>query len=234
MYVPTPTSSSDGEQNQSSVPRVPELGHVHESRFWPYDPEDMRNLRATDLPFNQYVCIPEALPEEEEVKIQNLKNDLRGAVSGYVHECEAKKKKKKRTYQNLTKYESEGLAKLQKRDDVVVFQTDKSGRFAVDTRENYVEATMPHIVGDAIVEEAVHLRAQKEANAHSVMWTRMLKAGENSGTKALSGMQRVKDNMQVHNHGYAPLYSLRKDHKEVENVTRGPLTRHVCSGSAAY
>ena len=130
--------------------------------------------------------------------------------------------------------ESEGPAKLQKRDDVVVFQTDKSGRFAVDTRENYVEATMPHIVGDAIVEEAVHLRAQKEANAHSVMWTRMLKAGENSGTKALSGMQRVKDNMQVHNHGYAPLYSLRKDHKEVESVTRGPPTRPVCGGSAAY
>ena len=65
-----------------------------------------------------------------------MKNDLRGAVSGYVHECEAKKRKKKRTYQNLTKYESEGLAKLQMRDDV--FQTDKSGRFAVDMSENYV------------------------------------------------------------------------------------------------
>ena len=81
----------------------------------------MRNLRATDLPFNQYVHIPEALPEEEEVKIQNLKNDLRGAASGYARECEIKRRKKKRVFQNLTELETEGLTKLQKREDVVVF-----------------------------------------------------------------------------------------------------------------
>ena len=236
--TPARVSNSTAEQSQSNVPRIPEACYVRESRLWPYDPEsrtiDMRNLRATDLPFNQYVHIPEALPEEEEVKIQNLKNDLRGAASGYVRECEIKRRKKKRVFQNLTELETEGLTKLQKREDVVVFQTDKSGRFAVDTRENYIDATMPHIIGDEIVDEAAHLRAQKEANAHTVMWTRMLKAGENSSTKASSGMQRVKDNMQVHNHGYAPLYSLRKDHKEVGNVTQGPPTRPVCGGSAAY
>ena len=93
---------------------------------------------------------------------------------------------------------------------------------------------MPHIIGGDIVDEAAHLRAQKEANAHTVVWTKMLKAGENSSTKASSWMQRVKNNMQVHNHWYASLYSLRKYHKEVENVTQGPPTRPVCGGSAAY
>ena len=44
-----------------------------------------------------------------------------------------------------------------------------------------------------------------------------------SSTKASSGMQKVKDNKQAHNHGYAPLYSLRKYLKEVENVTRQDL-----------
>ena len=236
----TLTSGSDEGQSQSNRPRLPEYGYVRDSRRWHYDPEtstiDLRNLRATDLPFNRFVYIPDPLPEEEEIKIQNLKNDLKNAASDYVRECEAKRKKgrKKKVFQNLTERESEGLNKLQKREEVVVFQTDKSGRFAVDTRDSYVEATMPHIVGDAIVEEAVHQRAQKEANAHSVMWTRIMKAGENASTKAASGMQRVKDNMQVQNHGYAPLYSLRKDHKEVENITQGPPTRPVCGGSAAY
>ena len=73
-------------------------------------------------------------------------------------------------YLNLTKEEGEGLDKLTKRKDAVVFQTDKSGRFSVDTNESYVESTMPHVIGDAIVDEAMHQRAQKEINAHSTMW----------------------------------------------------------------
>ena len=180
--------------------------------------------------------MPDPLPEEEEIRVQNLKNDLVSVARAYAEEeMKARGRGDKKDYhKNLTKEESEGLASLQKRDDVVIFQTDKSGRFSVDTRDGYIEATMPHVVGDGIVEEAAHLRAQKEINAHATLWVRMLSAGEKASTKGSSGLQRVKDSMQVHNHGYAPVYSLRKDHKEVQDEVKGPPTRPVCGGSAAY
>ena len=137
-------------------------------------------------------------------------------------------------YINLTESEGRGLESLQKREDIVVFQTDKSGRLAVDSKENYVEATMPHVREDPIVDDQVHERAEREANAHSNMWLRFTKAGEFTGTSATRGYQRIKNSMKVRNHGYAPLYTLRKDHKQVDDPVRGPPTRPVCGGSAAY
>ena len=62
------------------------------------------------------------------------------------------------------------------------------------------------------------------------MCVRFLGAGKYTGASAMQGMDRLRNNMKVHNHGYAPLYTLRKDHKRVEDH----LTRPVCGGSAAY
>ena len=130
--------------------------------------------------------------------------------------------------------EGRGLDSLQKRDDIVVFQTDKSGRMAVDDKDGYVKATHPHVREDPVVENAIHDKAEKEANAHSTMWLRFTGAGEYTGTSATTGYKRVKNSMKVQNHGYAPLYTLRKDHKVVDDPVLGPPTRPVCGGSAAY
>ena len=40
--------------------------------------------------------------------------------------------------------------------------------------------------------------------------------------------------MKVFNHGLAPLYTLRKDHKETADPIAGPPTRPVCGASSAY
>ena len=116
-------------------------------RSWPYDPEtsviDLKNLRSTDLPFNSYVHMPPPLPEKEEIKYQNLKRDLVSVAKKYVSEVKTKAEEEGKKFENLTEVEEKGLLSLQKRDDIVVFQTDKSGRMAVDTRENYVKATEP-------------------------------------------------------------------------------------------
>ena len=66
------------------------------------------------------------------------------------------------------------------------------------------------------------------------MWVRFTKAGEETSTSATKGESRVRNSMRVNNHGYAPLYTLRKDHKMVDDPVRGPPTRPVCGGSAAY
>ncbi len=70
---------------------------------------------------------------------------------------------------NLKREEQRGLRSLKGRENVVVYHTDKSRRFAVDTKNNYRVACQPHVENDHTVTEGLQERLQKEANAHSVM-----------------------------------------------------------------
>ena len=79
---------------------------------------------------------------------------------------------------NLTKDQKVGLSKIKsKTDTTVVFQTDKSGRLAVDSKSNYIAASKPHVVNDVNISVDDHAKAQEEINAHSIFWTRFLRAG---------------------------------------------------------
>ena len=227
-------ASDSDTSSQSSV-------FSSEHRVWPFDPEtstiDLRYLRSTDLPFNSFVHMPPPLREEEEIKFQNLKHELVGVTHKYVQENKVKAQregKEDRKFTNLTVSEERGLESVLKRDDIVVFQTDKSGRMAVDSKENYIRAAEPHVSSDEVVDSKTHVRCQKEINAHSSMWVRFMKAGEFTSTSSIKGQDRIRNSMKVYNHGYAPLYALRKDHKEVDDPVLGPPTRPVCGGSSAY
>ena len=96
--------------------------------------------------------MPPALEEDEEIKLQNLKRDLVKVTDEYIMENKEKMKSGQHgKYINLTKSEGRGLESLQKRKDIVVFQTDTSGRLAADSKESYVEAAMPHVREDPVV-----------------------------------------------------------------------------------
>ena len=49
----------------------------------------------------------------------------------------------------------------------------------MDTKDNYVEATLPHVAGDHVVDDKAHLKAQREANAHATMWVRFTRGCKN-------------------------------------------------------
>ena len=210
-------------------------GPNKEERVWPYNPItstlDLRYLRSTDLPCNSFVHLPDALEESEEIKVQNMKRELIKATEDYIMEQKEKRNQDPGRV-NLTKEETKGLKQLKEREDIVIFQTDKSGRFAVDTHENYILATTPHVENDIVVDEKEHDEVQRMANAHTAMWLRFSKAGECS--RSDSEYNRIKSSLKVNNHGYAPLYTLRKDHKKAEDPNIGPPTRPVCGGSAGY
>ena len=95
-------------------------------------------------------------------------------------------------------------------------------------------ASAAHVDNDPIIDDKDHDRAQREINAHTSMWLRFTRAGEFAGRNDKSEYQRIKNSCKVNHHGYAPLYTLRKDHKPVEDEALGPPTRPVCGGSAAY
>ena len=101
---------------------------------------DINLLKPTDLPFNAKVCMPKPSSLEKEIVFQKLKNDIR--------EIATDMSKKTKDGSNLLDSEKRGLKTLKDRTkeaEIVCFQTDKTGRWAVDTVENYTISTEQHI-----------------------------------------------------------------------------------------
>ena len=116
-----------------------------------FDPEtgtlDLRWLKPTDLPFNKRVSLPEPLSNEREVAIQHLRDRLSRVTEEYVRATGSTL----RAQSNLTEAEKAGLKILKGRirqGEVVVYQTDKSGGFTIDTVDNYRDACRPHVESD--------------------------------------------------------------------------------------
>ena len=70
---------------------------------------DFCSMKATDLPFNKRVHLPEPLEEESEIAIQNLKVKLNQLTAEYVEGERLDK------WNNLRKDEREGLVSLKKK-----------------------------------------------------------------------------------------------------------------------
>ena len=134
--------------------------------------------------------------------------------------------------QNLTEEQKNGLAKLNKRQnkkEIVVFQTDKSGKMSVDTPENYAEAATPHIKNDIIITQEEYAKIEEATNAHTKCWMRMLNVGKESKDD-----DRYKSSMLTHNSKPATLYIYRKDHKKFEDRIKGPPVRPLCDVNDSY
>ena len=63
---------------------------------------------------------------------------------------------------------------------MVVFQTDKSGRFWVNSLANYRKLVRPHVECAPQISRAGHDTIENALTAHGISWVRMLSAGENS------------------------------------------------------
>lgn len=155
--------------------------------------------------FNSRVYLPKPLEEQQEIALQHLKARLLASVDSYIeqHQCDQ--------YANLTPAERSGLKSLKRRSEnreVVIYQTDKSGRFSIDTIENYIQSCQPHVAQDARITEEEYAKLKSQMNTHSTVWVRILQAG-----MSIEQMKRKKDGMVVSDCDFAPLYCLRPGHR---------------------
>ena len=135
-------------------------------------------------------------------------------------------------WSNLEKDEKEGLVSLKKKvqtQENVVFQTAKSGRFSVDSLENYKTASQPHINDSVMITKDEHDRLQQLINAHLVSWVRIVDAGRETNNEV-----SIKNNMLNSDSQVAPLYTLHRDHKEYSDEYNGPPVRPVCRAVVGY
>ena len=202
------------ERNGIQEVRRKETYNVEQKRF------DFREARSTELPFNSRTYIPGAIKQDEEIRLQNLRLDLTRIVEEFADTKEV-------ALTNLTDVQKRGLTKVKEREaenEVVVFQTDKSGKLAIDTPNNYKETATPHIEGDEEVTVEEYEETEKLINAHSVFWLQMLQVAKESGDSA-----RYKTSMKKQNSRCATLY-----HKPCEDAFNGPPVRPVCDVSDSY
>ena len=187
---------------------------------------DFRVMRATELPFNKSIKLPYAVEQEDEIAMQDLKNRLLRVTTQYNNDNHLPN--------NLSKTEQTGLRSLKAKTrdgDVVIFKTDKSSRFSVDSAENYKRACDAHVRNDEVVTLTDHDKMEKQLSSHAVVWSRMLNAGHELGQT-----DRVKNNMISKSSPIAPMYGLRKDHKIVADGQKeeGPPVRPVCGANSSH
>ena len=199
-----------------------------EERAYHYDIDsktfDFRKMRPTDMPDNKRIYLPDSTKDSEEVDIAFLSHELERETKRYESE--------QKVTTNLSKHQQIGLKSLREREDIVIFQTDKSSRFSVDTKANYIEACKVHVDKDRTIDDTQYDSMLREMNAHSTMWCKIVKAGEEASSHSV---QRVKENLTA-SEGCdpPPMYALRKDHKKSNNDEEGPPTRPVCGATSAY
>ena len=186
---------------------------------------NFRDMRGTDLKFNRRIKLPPAVNITWESKMRLLSERLKEVTNDYLVTTSNK------NHNNLSRNQNKGLKTLTNKiasGNIVVFQTDKSGRFSVDTTDNYLRSGECHVEGDTIITQKDHEEIESLLNSHSRCWVRMLGAGTRQ-----SDQKRIKDDLLVKNTPPAPLYVLRKDHKVTPDPKIGPPTRPVCGANQA-
>ena len=187
------------------------------------------NLRATDIPTVQRLYPPEPATMWKEKAMENIKDKLMDTVREYKAEhCDKNGFFKEH---NLNRQEVKAMKELKKdvKDKkMVVFTTDKSGKFAADTPCNYEEAVMKHTEKDVEIDEKKVRQIEGKINQHMRQFNKMFRVGSTFNHES-----RVTGATQSTNTPAPPLYGLRKDHKTTEDENVGPPVRPVCGANQA-
>ena len=212
------------EKNKSSEPRnqaiTTEPTYNHEKKEF-----NFRRMKATDMPTNKKIYLPQVSQTVDEMRIQVLKSEMVKTTEQY---CKENKDK----WKNMTKEEKVGLKSILKRKndgDIVTNVTDKSGRFSIDTVENYIALNETHVGKDKIIKQEDYDEMIKEMNGHSVCWCKFLNMGKETGQE-----KRIRGNFHDEKPPLPGHRTLRKDHKTGYDPVKGPPGRPLCSADNSY
>ena len=187
------------------------------------------SLRATDIPTVARLHPPRPSTITKERILDNVKNKLLETVTKYQSQhCDDKGKIKN---QNITQAEEKAIKDLKSKiidKQIVISTTDKSGRFTLDTQNNYEEAVMLHTQKDKEIEKDRVKQIENRMNQHMKQFNKMFNVGQDHQHE-----NRVEMATHSTNTPAPPMYGLRKDHKVTEDEIKGPPVRPVCGANEA-
>ena len=141
--------------------------------------------------------MPELNDDEEEIRRSNVKNELKNIFmkyrekncdkSGNILKNNLDAKQLKAIKEIKTKLKTEGL---------VCYKTDKTGKSAIDTIDNYATKMEKNIENDAEITLKKVTTIENKLNDHMEHWIGMTNAGELhvklKGSKANQKQKRIK------------------------------------------
>ena len=128
---------------------------------------------------------------------------------------------------NLTPEQQEGLNSLKKQireKDIIVLNTDKSGKLCVASRDEYVKMGTIHTSKDKKIGWREIHEMEKQTNGQSIAWAKMHNTGESHGQ-----LHRVIDSKVTRSKNLSTMYLAGKDHKKEPGKSRPIVTG--CSGN---
>ena len=97
---------------------------------------------------------------------------------------------------------------MQKKE-VIILHTDKSGKFAVTSREEYLKMGSVHTKKDRVIGRKEIIEIEKQINGHATFLCRVLGTGDANGQKP-----RVIESKVCRAEALADMYVMVKDHKD--------------------
>ena len=184
---------------------------------------DFRNLRATDFRNNKRVVLPDLDDDPEEIRRNNLRNELRQVVLKYKNEnCD---KLGNLIDNNLSETKLKDIRNLKcrmKKEGLVCGETDKTGKLTLDTLENISKKMDKHIKEDKTLNEKEIRKLENNLNRHMEFWVNILKPGENN-----KNLRRIKSNLITKDNQIPILRGTSKDNKEAVDKKAGPDVRPI-------
>ena len=172
---------------------------------------------------NKRVTLPKSSSPEMEALIEVRRKRARMLYDQCIKKLGEGAEKGK---DNLTLGEKRGLKSLRKRvaeGEIIICQTDKSGRFCVLSREQYQQAGKVHTMNDKKISMEEQAEIERGLNGHVRWWGAIWDLGS-----TWSQESRCLANLINHGLGTCPLTLLVKDHKSWSVI---PKTRAVMGGN---
>ena len=133
--------------------------------------------KATNMKGNKRVHLPKAGSPSLEAFLEIRRQE----ASRIFDEClKILEEGGEKEWDNLDHDQRLGIKSLQKRvkkGELIVCQTDKSGRFSVLTREQYIQAGEKHTCKDREINEEESRGLERHLNGHMRWWSSMTNLG---------------------------------------------------------
>ena len=189
---------------------------------------DFGRVKATNMKGNKRITLPKAGSVMMEALLETRRKDAARIFDLCIEELDDNTEKI--GMDNLTNGEKRALRSLKKRvasGELIVCQTDKSGRFCVLPREQYLEAGRKHTKKDRKITLEDQGEIQRSLNGHMRWWASIWNLGNNWSQEA-----RCLRNLLNLGLAVCPMTLLIKDHK-TWSVDSGeaPPSRSVMGGN---
>ena len=145
----------------------------------------MSKMRSTEFPSNKDLKTPGPADIRTEINIQTDELERMDFVSEFMSNFVDPQGNMKES-RILTKEEERGRQEILegiKTKGWILYNSDKSGKLVIDSKDNYLKAVREHFIKDPVITLEDTRKAEKLLNNHARSWVRIFNIGDSIGQR---------------------------------------------------